>query len=143
MSLDLKPAILKALLEDANVIAYVDEWETGHAISTRRPVPKSFPPRCMVINDPAAIGDFDGLNSDRPIVVQDIAIYGNQPADYREVEALGFHVRTMFHRQKWSIQPEGFKVVDIVASGPIVGPVDDERTVARIVTITVKLRRSP
>lgn len=142
MSLDLAPAIRTALIEDAEVQNFAGEWRGAPAVATRRPVPAEFPARMLLINPDAAIGNEDAINSDRPIVVRDIAIYGNQPDDYREVEALGYHLRTKFHRQKWSIEPEGYSVVDIVVSGPIPGPVDDDKTVARIVSLTIRLRRS-
>jgi hypothetical protein len=141
MSLNLAGPIRDALLGNAQIAAFPGEWGNEPAIATRRPVPANYPPRIILINPDAAVGDFDGLTSDRPIIVKDIAIYGDQPKDYRDVEACGYQVRDLFHRQRFSIVPVGFQVVDIVASGPFPAPVDDEKTVGRIVSLTIRLRR--
>lgn len=147
--LDLGPPIRAALLEAENIAGELGLYKEKPAIFTRRPVPEEASDPIIIINPDAAISDEDALNSERPIVMRDIAIYGVKaapadPADQsRLVEALGYRVRKLFHRQKFSIRPEGFSVIEIIATGPIVAPVDDEATVGRIVSLTVRLRREP
>lgn len=115
------------------------------AIFTRRPVPAmaaelaSYP--LILINPESAVGDEDGLTSDRPFVIRDIAVYGQQPTHYRKVEAIGYRLRALFHRQKFALVPDGYSVIDIRVSGPIAAPVDDAATVGRMVSLTIRLRR--
>lgn len=147
MSLDLAPSIRAALIGDESIAADLSTWNNDPAVFTRRPVPADATDPMMIVNPPAAIGDMDALTSERPIVMLDVAIYGKKgpPGDgsdqTRIVERLGFRTRALFHRQKFSILPEGFSVIDITAAGPIPAPVDDEETVGRLVSLTIRLRR--
>jgi hypothetical protein len=125
----------------------LQQWKGEPAIFTRRPVPSDAPDLIILINPPASISDADGLTSDRPIVSIDVAVYGRkgepQSAEdqTREVERLGFRIRTHFHRQKFSVQPEGFSVIDVRAGGPVPAPTDDDQTIGRLVPLVVRLRR--
>jgi hypothetical protein len=145
MSLDLGPSIRTALIEATAISEKLTLWKNEPSIHTRRPVPADVEYPFALVDAPAAIGDADGLTSDRPIVNCDVKVYGRQGGrvdQYRLVEQLGFAIRDLFHRKKWAISPEGYQVVDIVASGPIPGPTDDEKTVARMVGLTIRLRRT-
>ena len=95
----------------------------------------------ILINSPAAIADEDGLTADRPVQIIDLAAYGEQPHHYRDVEALGFAMRDHFHRQKFSLFPDGYDVIDVRAAGPMPAPVDDAAIVGRMVSLTIRLRR--
>lgn len=158
MSLDLGPAIRKGILDPADpaakpesdaIRALLAEWQGEPCVFAYRPVPDDAGEPLMIINPDASIGDEDGLTSDRPVVIRDIAIYGpkgapGDPADKSpQVETLGYMIRRLFHRRKFSVQPEGYSVTDVVASGPIVAPVDDDATVGRLVSLTIRLRRNP
>ena len=141
MSLDLGPALRAALANAPGIGDLIDQWEGEPAISTRRPFPDSFPALAIGINAFVAITDNDGLSRDRPSVMADIAVYGNNPDHFRMVEGVALAVRQLFHRQKWAISPGGYDVVSIVAKGPFPGPTDDDSSVARIVGLTIQLRR--
>jgi hypothetical protein len=77
----------------------------------------------------------------------DLAVYGRKGKpgtaqdQTRVVERLGFRLRTHFHRQKFSVQPEGFSVIDVRAGGPVPAPTDDDQTIGRLVSLIVRLRR--
>jgi hypothetical protein len=147
MSLDLLGALRDAIMSNADITALLDQWKGEPAIFTRRPFPSDAPDLAIGISAPASISDADGLTSDRPIVTHDIAVYGRrgQPGvasdQTRTVEAIGFMIREQFHRKKFSMQPTGFYVIDVLARGPMIAPVDDEQTVGRLVSLTVRLRR--
>lgn len=141
MSLDIAPALRDALCAAGTISPSLGQWKGEPSVHTKRPTPPDAEYPLIVINPPAAISDEDFLNSDHPIVIRDIAVYGRQPTQLRVVDEIGFAVRALFHRQKWAITPEGYDVIGIVASGPIPGPTDDDETVARIVGLTIKLRR--
>lgn len=149
MSLDLGPSIRAALIADTTIAALLPEWLGAPAVFAFRPVPEAAPDRIILVNPPASIQDRDGLRSDRPIVTIDVAIYGaiaaaGDPADDTPiVEQLGYLVRQLFHRQKFSVQPEGYSVIEILAAGPSPAPVDDDKTVGRVVSLTISLRRNP
>lgn len=145
--LDMGPPLRTALRADDGISSKLGQWNGEPAIFTRRPVPDNATDPMIIVNPDAALGNADTLNGDRPIVVRDIAIYGTKaapgdPADQtRVVEWLGFAVRTLFNRKKFSVRPEGYSVIDVIAAGPIPAPVDDEVTVGRLVSLTIRLSR--
>jgi hypothetical protein len=145
VSLDLLPALRDSVIDAIGTS--LPQWRGEPAVFTRRPIPEDAPSIVAIVNPPVSIGDADGLTSDRPIVVHDIAIYGDKGTpgtpqdDTRAVDAMAFQIRDHFHRQKFSVQPVGFYAIDVQARGPIPAPVDDDATVGRIVTLTIRLRR--
>jgi hypothetical protein len=145
--LDLGVPIRKSLLANPDIAGELDQYESEPAVFTRRPVPPDAPDLIVIVNSPYAITDADGLTSDRPIVNLDLAVYGRKGKpgtaqdQTRVVERLGFRLRTHFHRQKFSVQPEGFSVIDVRAGGPVPAPTDDDQTIGRLVSLIVRLRR--
>jgi hypothetical protein len=146
--LDLGPAIREALLAATQIAAHLSVYDGSPAVFTRRPVPSEADYPLIIVNDPVAITDEDGLTSDRPLWGPgDIAIYGRKATpgtveDHtRLVQQLGIRTRLLFHRQKWALQVGGFHVIDIRASGPVPAPVDDDKTIGRIVSLLVRLGR--
>lgn len=125
----------------------IGDWKGEPAVFTRRPLPDDAPDLCVLINPPAGVTDFDALNSQRPIVVHDIGVYGRKAApgstddQTREVEKFGFALRSHFHRNRFSVRPDGIHVIDVQARGPYPAPTDDEAEVGRMVTLTIRLRR--
>ena len=59
-----------------------------------------------------------------------------------KLEALGWRIRSLFHRQRFSVRPDGFSVIEVVAGGPVPGPTDDDKQVARIVQLRIRLREN-
>lgn len=142
MSLDLAPALRAAILGDASIISLLSDWNGSPAVHTRRPVPSDSTYPMIVINPDSGIGDEDGINSPRPVVLRDVNAYGLKPNDYRSVEAIGYALRALFHRQKGALVIDGYRVINILAAGPFaVGP-DDEQIVARAVSLTVSVQPS-
>lgn len=109
------------------------------SIHTRRPVPESAGYPMIVIGPLVTRGDDDGINDFRPLLVVDVTVYGEQPAHYRDVEADAEAIYGLFHRQRGSITVTGYSVTDIRCTGPTPGPTDDDATVARRVTLTIRL----
>lgn len=144
MSIDLAPCLRASLKAAAPIASQLGVWNGDPAIYTRRPVPGDAPAPFVLINPDAAITDQDGTNAPRPIIQRDILIVGNQPKDYRVVEALGYTMREHFHRKPQSIiAPEGYHCVLIIVSGPTPAPVDDPTQVARAIHLTVWLSKLP
>jgi len=135
-------AIRSAMMDAPSIADELAIWQDEPAIFTRRPVPAEVGYPMSIINPPAAVGDEDGLTSDRPVWVGDVAFYGEQPKHLRQVDRAASAARLLFHRQKFSVQPDGFSVIDITVAGPIPAPVDDDMTVGRLVTLTIRLRRT-
>lgn len=146
MSLDLKPALRDAVMDISAVTALLAQWKGEPAVFTRRPVPDDAEYPCAVIGKPTMITDEDGLSSDRPVVTHQLAFYGNKGApgsaedQTRDVEAMGFHARTHFHRQRFSVSPSGYDVIDIQARGPFEAPTDDENKVGSAIILQLRLR---
>jgi hypothetical protein len=143
MSLDFAPAIRATLMADVAITGLLTEWNGEAAIFTRRPVPTNAVSPIIVVSPDVSVTDIDALVSRRPVVVRDIIVYGDQPDHYRTVEVLGYLIREMFHRQRLSISPADYQVIDIIATGPRPAPTDDDTTVARVVTLTITARYAP
>lgn len=147
MSLDLGAAIRAAIIAETSISDGLSKWRREPAVFTRRPVPPDAALALAIVNPPAGMTDEDGLVSGRPVVVRDMIFYGRKaapgdPADQtRVIEAMADRARELFHRKKFSVRPAGFSVIDIRVTGPIAAPVDDEVTVARMISLTVRLRR--
>lgn len=143
MSLDLAPAIREALIDEVTISGLLAEYNGEPAIFTRRPVPSESLYPMIIVSPDIVINDIDALVSRRPVVIRDVTVYGNQPDDYRTIEQIGYSIRQLFHRQRLSITPTGYSVVDIIATGPNPAPTDDQKTVARVVTLTITTRETP
>ena len=143
MSLDLGAPIRTALLADAGIVALLSTLRGTAAVFTRRPTPTDAIRPLIVVSEDISITDADGLRSDRPIVIRDILIYGDQPDQFRDVETLGYLIRDLFHRNKGSVVSATYDIIDIRASGPRKAPTSDEEVVGRVVTLTFILRKTP
>ncbi len=143
MSLDIAPDIRDALLAEPTIAGLLTDWHSEAAIFTRIPIPEDAAYPYIVISPDIALTDADGLESDRPVVIRDIRIYGQQPDDYRIIEQLGYLIRDLFHRDRFSIIKTGFDIILITASGPSEAPSSDEETVGRLVTLTINMRKTP
>lgn len=145
--IDLGPAIREALIDEVPISSELATYEGAPAVFTRRPVPADAEYPMVVVNE-IAVGDEDGLKSDRPLCMYDVAFYGlnaapGSPEDQlRIVQAIAILARKLFHRQRWALQVGGFHVIDIRASGPVPAPVDDDKEVGRVVSLTVRLGRN-
>ena len=140
MSLDIAPALRTAVIDATAVSSLLATYVDGPAVHTRLPVPADTETPYIVIAPDTAIGDFDALDSDRPVVIKDIAVFGAQPDEYRTVEYIGYALREIFHRERFSIILTSHDVVSITVNGPITAPVSDEETVGRLITLTIQLR---
>lgn len=158
MSLDLGPAIRAAILDQQDpalkpiaqaIAAALGKYAGEPAVFSYSPIPADSPRRVIVTPGDAAISDADGLNSDRPIVQRDVIAYGvkSTPGDESDdspaIEAMGYQLRALFHRKKFAVRPEGYSVIQITVTGPVPAPVDDDGEVARLVSLTISLRRKP
>lgn len=138
MSLDLAADIRTAIVADLTITGLLS---SATAVFTRRPVKDDAVRPLIVVSEDISITDADGLISNRPIVIRDILIYGNQPTDFRDVETLGYLIRDLFHRQKDAITSTTHDVLDIRAAGPRAAPTSDDEVVGRVVSLTFLLRK--
>ncbi|MDO8614621.1 MAG: hypothetical protein Q7T33_02655 [Dehalococcoidia bacterium] len=141
--MDLAAPIRAALLADSAITSKMQAYLGSFPIFTRRPVPTAAPYPVVVVSPDVTVAQSDGVSDQRPAPIRDVAIYGRNdtPASYRDVEAIAYAVRALFHRRRGAIIVPGWGVVDITAAGPRAAPVDDEQTVGRVVELTVQLAR--
>lgn len=143
MSLDLSAPIREAIIAQDPITSKLAQWQGEPAVFTRRPIPGDAQSIFIVVNPNAAVADQDGLTSRRPVVIRDVAIYGEQKEDYRDVEEIGYLIRELFHRRRLALDVPGYSVTSIECSGPFAGPVDDDKDVCRIVSLEIALRALP
>jgi len=131
----------QALLTSAEITGLVASYKNSKAIFTRRPVPIDVPYPMIIINPDASLTDEDGINDYRPKITRDVIVYGQNdtPEKYRAVEDIAYLIRKMFHGNRDSLVVPLWHVVDIRTTGPIPAPTDDDKTIARVVPVTVRL----
>jgi hypothetical protein len=144
VSLDVAPGIRTAILGDSTITGLLSTYLGAASVHTRIPLPAGVSTPYIVIGPDVAVSDYDGLSSDRPLVMRDIFVYGevgnSRQDDYRDVETIAYALRALFHRNKDAMSVDDYDVVSIVAEGPIVAPSSDEEYTGRIVTLTIRLR---
>lgn len=139
-SANLAIPIYNALIGNAGIAALLPLYNGARAVFTNRPVPADAPYPMIISAADVTRTDEDLIASQVPVIIRDVAIYGqNTGAGTRVVETLALLVRDLFHRQRGSLTIPGWNVMDIVCTGPTVGPTDNDETVARIVTLKVRL----
>jgi hypothetical protein len=146
MSLDVAPGIRTAILADSTITALLSTYQGAASVHTRIPVPTGVSLPHIVIGPDVAVSDYDGLRSDRPIVLRDVFVYGaagsSRQDDYRDVETIAYALRALFHRQKSVLSVDDYDVVSVTVSGPVPAPSNDEEIIGRVVTLTIRLRSS-
>ena len=132
-----------ALLAAPAVTGQLAAYKGSFPIFTRRPVDPAAPYPLIVVSPDITKTDVDGINDQRPVIERDISVYGENdvPVKYRTVETIARAVHDLFHRNRHAIAVSGWAVVSITATGPIPAPVDDDKTVARVVSLTVMLAK--
>jgi len=139
MSLDLAVPFRDAISGTSEITSYLSTYVGEPSVHTRRPIPDAAGYPLIIINPPVTITDEDDIDKDRPIVLLDLAVYGEAVNHYRQVDAVGYLLRDLFHGIKSSISVTGYSVVDINVRGPMVAPTDDDKIVGRIVSVQVRL----
>lgn len=144
--IDVGPAIRSAIIADTNISSRISTWQGSPSVFTRTPVPEDATFPCIVVPFAAAITNQDALVEQRAVITRDVMIYGNiaapgTPEDHtRIVDDIAYDLRNLFHRNRESLGNTPYHVIDIVASGPIPAPVDDDATVGRRVTLTLRIQ---
>jgi hypothetical protein len=143
VSLDLSVPIRDAIVAETAITDELPAYLGSLPVFTRVPVPDDAPYPLIVVAAQFQGAMDDGINDQRPAIVRDVIVYGKNDtaANYRQVEAIAFAVRDLFHSQREAIIVPDWGVIDITAMAPAVAPVDDEQTVGRRVELTVRLAR--
>lgn len=146
MTADLSSALRNAIIANTSIATKLSAWQGSPAVFTRQPIPEDATFPCVVIPYVVSTTDQDFITSDLAVMVYDIMVYGNIAApgtdndDTRTVDAIGFTLRDMFHRKRIALGNTPYHVVDIVVNGPNRAPVDDDKTVGRMVTLTLRVQ---
>jgi hypothetical protein len=140
---DLSEPIRTALIGATDITTNLPTYLGSYPVFTRRPAPEDADYPMIIVSPDIAKSDQDGLNDQRPIITRDVVAYGQNDtvAKYDVVELLGRAIHDLFHRRWNAITVSGWKVVQIIASGPIPAPVDDDQTVARLVSLRIELAK--
>lgn len=118
--------------------------DSSPSVLTNRPVPPDAAYPLILTADDVTRDDQDLINSPIQVIVRDISIFGQNTTtsgvnQTRLVQTIALMVRDLFHRQRGSISVPGWNVLDIIARGPITGPTDDDQSVHRLITLTIRL----
>lgn len=143
MAVDLSEPLRTALVGAASVTTNLAAYKGSFPVFTRVPVPDDIAYPIVVVGTEVQAAEEDGLTDQRPTLTRDILVYGkNEPAaDYRTVETIAFAIHALFNRTRTAITVTNWSVVDIIADSPSPAPVDDEQTVGRRVTLTIRLAK--
>jgi hypothetical protein len=137
----LPAAIRSAIIGNAPIVALLGQYENEPSVHTRRPAPEGAEyPMVIVPSESASASDQDMMRRQIPVLGRDVLIYGRNPKDYREVDEAAELIFLLFHRQKWALSIEGYRVLDIVARRPTAAPTSDEKKVGRLVPLTIRLQ---
>lgn len=140
---DLAGPLRAALIGSAPITALLAAYKGSYTVFTRRPAPADATYPMIIVSPDIALSQNDGISNFRPVQTRDVTVYGQNdtPAKYRAVESLGYLIRGLIHSQPRSITVPDWHVVDINAVGPIPAPVDDDQTIARVVSLSIQLAR--
>lgn len=143
--MNLSEPIRTALLAEPTIADELSVYGDSRAIFTRRPVPDDATYPMIVVSQDIAVGDEDGIADFRPVITRDVIAYGHNstPAKFRQIEALGYAIQALFHRQRQVLTVPDWSVISIIASGPRAAPVDDLETAGRLVELAIRLARRP
>lgn len=137
----LPAAFRLAIIANEPVAELLGRYKGEPGVFTRRPVPDDAKyPLVLVPSENASASDQDMLRRKVPVLQRDLLVYGDNPKDYRAVDEIAELLFLQFHREKWSLDIEGYRVVDIVARRPVAAPTSDEKKVGRLVTMTLRLQ---
>lgn len=143
---DLAVPLRSAIIGDATVTGELSAYMGSYPVFTKRPVPDDAPSKLIIVSPDIILSDEDGLSDLRPVITRDISVYGTNGVagtvdDYRSVERVGYALRDLFHRRPQAIAVSGYDVARIEVAGPMPAPADDDQTVGRMVTLTVRLAK--
>lgn len=143
MAFDLAQPLRAAIIGQSSITTLLTAYKGSFPVFTRRPIDPDSPYPLIAVSPDVTKTDEDGISDERPIIIRDISIYGRNdtPARYRAVETIAYLVHDLFQRRWQSITVTGWKVVTINATGPQAAPVDDEQTVGRLVSLTIRLAK--
>jgi hypothetical protein len=141
---DLSAPLYAALSGNSDITALLGQWQGSSSIFTNRPVPADAAYPMIVTAGDVTRSDQDLIADPVLEIIRDISIFGQNTStgnvnQTRTCDSIALKVRDLFHRQRASLTVDGWNVVDIVAQGPIVGPVDDDASVHRLISLTIRL----
>lgn len=136
--IDLAVPIRTALIGQSGIMTNIASYLNSKAVFTQRPAPADAAYNMIMVSPDITSTNEDGVSDKRPMQTRDIAVYGlNTPdTNYAAVEAAGYAIKQFFHRNKNAIIVPGWGITQITATGPIPGPTDDEKVIARVVSVT-------
>lgn len=142
---DLATPLRDRLVATAAITSQLAAYKASFPVFTRRPAPSDAPYPMIIISPDISKTDQDGIDDFRPIFTRDITVYGQNDtsARYRTVESLARTVHDIFHSTRDSIVVPDWHLIQITCTGPIPAPVDDDQTVARMVSLTLQLAQLP
>jgi hypothetical protein len=134
----LKP-LRTAIVNASDIVGLLGFYKDAPSVHTKRPLPVEAQFPAVAIGPLVTRNEADGINDFRPRVVIDIAVYGEQDKQYRDVETCAELIHSLFHRQRHAITVTNYSVTQIIAQGPYPAPVDDDSRVGRRVTLSIQL----
>lgn len=143
MSLNISPAIRATIIANSAIASALGTYQGAASVHTRRPIPEDAGKPLVLSSDDVSITDEDFVSDRLVVVTRDVFVYGEADRDYRAVEAIGYRLRDLFHRDRFSLAVSGYRVVDVTVQGPRVAPTSDDKICGRMVTLTVRLQPTP
>jgi hypothetical protein len=141
---DLSAPLYAALSGNSDITDLLGQWQGSAGIFTNRPVPADATYPMIVTAGDVTRSDQDLIADPVLEIIRDISIFGQNTStgnvnQTRVCDSIALKVRDLFHRQPKNLSVDGWTVSSITATGPIVGPTDDDASVHRLVTLTIRL----
>lgn len=142
MELDVLNPILDTIQSNTSITNDIADWKDTKSIHTRIPIPSKAPYPLITIGPVVSKTDIDGINDFRPVVIVDIAAFGEQEREFRLINLVAEKIHQLFHRQKSALIVDGYSVIEIIATGPIPAIGEDESYIGRRVSLTITLKKN-
>lgn len=138
-ALEVLVPVRSAIIAVPYITSRLGTYQSEASVHTRRPTPPDAGYPMITVGPLVTRGDEDGINTWKPVVILDLITYGEQKAQYRQVDEVADALYQLFHRQRTAVTIDNYSIVDLRCSGPTPAPVDDESRVGRRVSLTARL----
>ena len=137
---DISVALRNAIINDPIIAPLLSTYRNSPAMFLRHPAPTGATFPYILSGSDTTVTDDDFIADEKPVIIRQISVYGEQKAHFRVVEQIARRLRVLFHRNPNSISIDGYHVIQITVQGPVDAPVADDQNTGKAVSLTVRVQ---